>query len=71
MSQSKKNKAVALKYDTEKDLAPLVVASGYGEIAQKIIGIAEVNGIPVYRDDSAASLLCMLRGRQRHPAGAL
>lgn len=55
-----KNKAVALKYDTDKDTAPVVVASGCGEIANKIIDIAEKNGIPVYRDDSAASLMCML-----------
>ena len=60
MSKSNRNKAVALKYNTEKDLAPVIIASGYGEIANKIIEIAEHNGIPVYRDDSAASLMCML-----------
>lgn len=64
MSESKggkaKNKAVALKYNAEQDLAPVVIASGYGEIANKIIEIAEHNGIPVFRDDSTASLLCML-----------
>jgi flagellar biosynthesis protein len=60
MSQSNRNKAVALKYNAEQDKAPIVIASGYGEIADKIIDIAENNGIPVFRDDSAASLLCML-----------
>lgn len=55
-----KNKAVALKYSVEQDRAPVVIASGYGEIANRIIEIAEHNGIPVFRDDSAASLLCML-----------
>ncbi|MBQ5990273.1 MAG: EscU/YscU/HrcU family type III secretion system export apparatus switch protein [Oscillospiraceae bacterium] len=60
MSKSNRNKAVALKYNTDKDLAPVIIASGYGEIANKIIEIAEHNGIPVYRDDSAASLMCML-----------
>ena len=57
---SKSNKAVALKYNAEQDAAPVVIASGYGEIAEKIIDIAEQKGIPVFRDDSAASLLCML-----------
>ena len=57
---NKKNKAVALKYNTDSDLAPVIIASGYGEIANKIIEIAEHNGIPVFRDDSAASLMCML-----------
>ena len=55
------NKAVALKYDTEKDSAPVVVASGCGDVARNIIEVAEKNGIPVYRDDSAASLMCMLK----------
>ncbi|MGN0620676.1 MAG: EscU/YscU/HrcU family type III secretion system export apparatus switch protein [Porcipelethomonas sp.] len=57
---NKKNKAVALKYNADKDKAPVIIASGYGEVANRIIDIAEQNGIPVYRDDSAASLMCML-----------
>ncbi len=63
MSQSKskkEQKAVALKYRSDKDAAPVIIASGYGDIAEGIINIAEKEGIPVYRDDSAASLLCML-----------
>ena len=55
-----KNKAVALKYNAEQNFAPVVIASGYGEVAERIIDIAEQRGIPVYRDDSAASMLCML-----------
>lgn len=57
---SKKSKAVALKYNVEEDLAPIVIASGYGEVAERIISVAEQRGIPVFRDDSAVSLLCML-----------
>ncbi len=53
-------KAVALRYNSELDAAPVIIASGYGDIAKKIIDIAEERGIPVYRDDSAASLMCML-----------
>lgn len=60
MSKSRKNKAVALRYRVEEDAAPVVIASGYGNIAEKIVDIAEQQGIPVFRDDSAASLLCML-----------
>ncbi|MGN1482112.1 EscU/YscU/HrcU family type III secretion system export apparatus switch protein [Porcipelethomonas sp.] len=60
LEYNKKNKAVALKYNAETDKAPVIIASGYGEVANKIINIAEQNGIPVYRDDSAASLMCML-----------
>lgn len=68
MSRSKKNKAVALRYKVEEDAAPVVIASGFGTIAEKIVDIAEQKGIPVFRDDSAASLLCMLEvGRNIPP----
>ena len=60
MSRSKKSKAVVLKYNAKEDLAPIVIASGYGDVAKRIIEVAESRGIPVFRDDSAVSLLCML-----------
>ena len=60
MSKYKKNKAVALKYNAAGDASPVVIASGYGTVAEHIIDIAEKKGIPVFKDDSAASLLCML-----------
>ncbi|MCL1824077.1 MAG: EscU/YscU/HrcU family type III secretion system export apparatus switch protein [Oscillospiraceae bacterium] len=52
--------AVALKYNPDLNFAPVVVASGLGELAQKIVNIADENGVPIYRDDSAAALLVML-----------
>ena len=59
---------MALKYSIEDQSATGVIASGYGQIADKIIGIAEEKGIPVYKDDSAASMLCMLEvGRNIPP----
>ncbi|MBP8855692.1 MAG: EscU/YscU/HrcU family type III secretion system export apparatus switch protein [Oscillospiraceae bacterium] len=69
MSKSnKKAKAVALRYQEDTDAAPVVIASGYGTIAEKIVTIAEQKGIPVFRDDSAASLMCMLEvGRSIPP----
>ena len=59
-SKSERVKAAALQYNPEKDNAPIIIASGHGTTAEKIIDIAEQNGIPVYRDDSAASILSML-----------
>lgn len=68
MSQSKKEKAVALRYRADDDMAPVVIAAGYGTVAENIIQIAEQKGIPVFRDDSAASLMCMLEvGRSIPP----
>lgn len=70
MSRSKRNqnKAVALRYNVEEDVAPVVIAAGYGEVAGRIIDVAEKQGIPVFRDDSAVSLLCMLDIGKNIPA---
>jgi flagellar biosynthesis protein len=53
-------RAVALKYDTNKNNAPMVIASGYGYIANKVVEIAEANGVPIYKDDSLSILLSQL-----------
>jgi len=58
-SRSEK-KAVALKYNPEKDYSPVVVAAGHGAVAEKIIELADDNGVPIYRDDSAAAVLSMV-----------
>ena len=52
--------AVALKYNPEQDYSPVVVASGHGKVEERIINLAEENGVPVYRDDSTAAMLTML-----------
>ncbi len=62
-----KNSAVALKYNADSDYAPVVVASGHGEVAERIIDIADKNGVPIYRDDSTAALLTMLNIGQSIP----
>jgi len=61
MSSYNNNKrAVALKYDINKNNAPVVIASGAGYIANKVVEIAEENGIPIYKDDSLSILLSQL-----------
>lgn len=69
MSQFERlQKAAALKYsDSGTDAAPVVVASGSGHIAQNIIGIAEKNGVPVFRDNSLAALLSQLQSDTEIP----
>ncbi len=46
--------AIALKYDPNRDRAPVVVAKGKGRIAERIIEIAEEHGIPVIRKPELA-----------------
>lgn len=58
-------RVAALKYDQNVDDAPRVVAAGTGYMAQKILQVAMENGIPIYHDDSAATLLSKLElGRE-------
>ena len=53
-------KAIALKYEKEKDNAPKVVAKGKGVVAQKIIEIAEENGIYIKEDPELVEILSTL-----------
>ena len=61
------NAAVALKYNPDLNYAPVVVASGLGELAQRIVNIADESGVPIYRDDSVAALLVMLNAGETIP----
>jgi len=52
--------AVAMRYDVEKDKAPLILASGRGTVADEILRIAEDNKIPLYENRDLATLLAKL-----------
>ncbi len=54
-------KAVALKYDENNNAAPVIVASGLGYMAEKIVEIANENGVPVYEDNSLATVLTQMK----------
>ena len=55
--RKKKAKAVALKYETEKDSAPRVVAKGRDVIAEKIIETAKAHNVPLYEDKNLVQVL--------------
>ena len=59
-------RAVALQYGAD-DRAPVVVASGMGYLAEKIVDVAQENGVPVYEDDSLATVLAQLNLGQEIP----
>jgi len=61
-------KAVALRYDKEQDESPRVVAKGAGEIALKIIALAEEYGIPVREDADLTEILARLNLNENIPA---
>jgi len=53
----KSPKAVALKYDRKKENAPRVIAKGRGEIAKKIIEVAQAHNVPLYEDKNLIQIL--------------
>lgn len=53
--------ATAIKYDGQKNAAPVVTASGRGEIAEKIIELAREHGIPIKNDPQLAETLSKLK----------
>ncbi len=66
MTESKLKKATALKYEGE-DSAPVVVASGQGEIAERIIALAREAGLHISSDPALAELLAKLPVGQEIP----
>lgn len=60
--------AIALRYDIDRDKAPLVIASGRGPVADEIVRIAEDNKIPLYEDPELAKLLSKLELDTEIPA---
>ena len=64
MSRSKgghnpSKKAVALQYGPG-DPAPVIVASGMGYMAERMIEVAAESGVPIYEDNSLATVLTQL-----------
>jgi len=60
--------AIALEYRREKMIAPQVVAKGRGFIAERIIEVAKIHGIPVVEDKPLAHALFRLKVGEAIPA---
>ncbi|MEG0780918.1 MAG: EscU/YscU/HrcU family type III secretion system export apparatus switch protein [Oscillospiraceae bacterium] len=71
MSKSNTNpsppqRAVALQYGGE-NTSPVVVASGMGYLAERIVEVAADSGVPIYEDNSLATILSQLQLGQEIP----
>lgn len=64
--RSSPQKAVALSYGAG-DAAPVIVASGMGYMAEKIVETAADHGVPIYEDNSLATILTQLQLGQEIP----
>lgn len=60
MPEQKPTKAVALRYDSEKEASPRVVASGHGKVAERIAELAREAGVPTKSDPSLVEVLVKL-----------
>ncbi|HET7577859.1 MAG TPA: EscU/YscU/HrcU family type III secretion system export apparatus switch protein [Bacillales bacterium] len=58
--KNERKQAVALTYHQDKQEAPYLAAKGEGDIAEKIIRLAEEHDIPIQEDASLVSLLGQL-----------
>ena len=65
--QVSKKKAVALGYNRSQDNAPKVLASGAGEIANKIISLAKEHDIPIKEDPDLIEILSKVEVDQEIP----
>ena len=59
-------RAVALRYDGT-EVAPVIVATGLGYMAERIVEMAVEQNVPVYEDNSLATLLSRLELGQEIP----
>ena len=53
-------RAVALKYEPEKDGAPRMTAKGSGVVAERIIELARKEGVPIQEDPDLIGALIQL-----------
>lgn len=66
-NHEKRKEAIALKYNTELDSAPKVVAKGKGVIADEILSKAKEFGVPIQEDPSLVEVLSQLDINQTIP----
>ena len=59
MKQNKNKKAVALSYDPSSS-APQVIASGKGQLADRIMEKGKENDVPFYQDEGLTDTLMKL-----------
>ena len=59
--------AAALGYDPDKPDAPRLVAKGYGDLADRIIELAQKHDIPIREDRDLVAVLAKLDFDQKIP----
>ncbi len=65
--KKKPEKAAAVKYEHGIDRAPTIVAKGKGKVAESIVEIATLHGIPIREDGDLVEFLSALDLYQEIP----
>ena len=65
--QNARKRAVALKYDADRGAAPLITAVGKGQVAERIIEVAENSGVVRVEDEFQANALSSFDAGARVP----
>jgi len=65
--EKNQKKAVALKYNKEKNAAPHVAAKGRGLVAERILSIAKEHDIPIQEDKDLVEILESVEVEQEIP----
>jgi flagellar biosynthesis protein len=61
-------KAVALRYDADKETSPKIVAKGAGHLAEKLLELAREHNIPLHEDSDLVNILSKLELNDEIPA---
>jgi flagellar biosynthesis protein len=64
---SRRQRAVALKYEKERDEAPKVVAKGAGALAERIMAVAREHGVHIHKDSDLVEVLYKLELQETIP----
>ena len=68
MTDDIRRRAVALRYDRDKDAAPVVIAQGAGYRADRIRELAEANGVVIREDPALVEALSALHEQRPIPS---
>jgi len=60
-------KAIGLKYNTEENNSPTVIAKGFGDLADDIIKLAKESGVLIHEDPYLSDLLARMDLGQEIP----
>jgi flagellar biosynthesis protein len=60
-------KAVAMKYNSEENMAPYILAKGFGAVGDYIVQLAKKSSVPVYQNDKLVEALFRLKENDEIP----